>query len=386
MKIKKLDINQYRHLENLTFDFTYKTGEKKGQPLDKICLIGQSATGKTSILEFIKELKGNYFFRDNKYNAIQYEDDFEVDDNFMTDKIELIYLTSEILSSENYNNFHKEINPEGPFGITTNPKLKQNKSKQKFENIIVFSESTVYNIWVEILSFIYSYRINLLNKINEAFAKSSIDNEMFSVWKKENPNPLTEIANNCLNPILKRLNLEVDLIDTSVPIPLKPINKDKPIPITGLSTGTKQLLLSALPLFKLDTENSIILIDEPERSLYPDMQMELISYYQNLAPNAQFIVATHSPFIAASFEPEERFILYFDENGKVQVKNGVSPIGDDPNDMLTNDFMVNYLNHFGEEAYKKYVNLKQQIVEEKNPDKKKELLIEAVKLGDKYKF
>ena len=53
MKISKLHIDQFRHLENLDFDFTYQSGKRKGQPLDKICFIGQSATGKTSLLELI---------------------------------------------------------------------------------------------------------------------------------------------------------------------------------------------------------------------------------------------------------------------------------------------------------------------------------------------
>ncbi len=55
MKISKLHIDQFRHLENLDFDFTYQSGDRKGQPLNKICFIGQSATGKTSLLEIIKE-------------------------------------------------------------------------------------------------------------------------------------------------------------------------------------------------------------------------------------------------------------------------------------------------------------------------------------------
>ena len=116
------------------------------------------------------------------------------------------------------------------------------------------------------------------------------------------------------------------------------------------------------------------------------MQMDLIEHYQNLAPDAQFIVATHSPFIAASFEPDERFILYFDEEGKVAVRRGSSPIGDDPNDMLKNDFGVNYYNKHGEDAYKKYISLKQATANEKDPKKKKELLLETVKLGDAYNF
>ncbi|OMP75382.1 hypothetical protein [[Flexibacter] sp. ATCC 35208] len=56
MKIKKLDIKSFRHLNQLIFDFTYPEGhEKSGMPLEKICFIGQSATGKTGILELIKD-------------------------------------------------------------------------------------------------------------------------------------------------------------------------------------------------------------------------------------------------------------------------------------------------------------------------------------------
>ncbi len=55
MKITKLHIEKYKHLENLVFDFTYQSGDKKGQPLEKICFIGQSATGKTNILNLITD-------------------------------------------------------------------------------------------------------------------------------------------------------------------------------------------------------------------------------------------------------------------------------------------------------------------------------------------
>ena len=63
MKISKLHIEQFRHLENLEFDFTYPEDfhivEKRGKPLDKICFIGQSATGKTGLLELIEQYHSN---------------------------------------------------------------------------------------------------------------------------------------------------------------------------------------------------------------------------------------------------------------------------------------------------------------------------------------
>jgi hypothetical protein len=239
---------------------------------------------------------------------------------------------------------------------------------------------------------IKNYRSKLTQKgsdlINKGFhANYQVIEKEMEVWKKENPNPLELLAEKCLNPILKKLNLEVDVVNTSTPIPLKAINIEKAIPANALSTGTKQLMLNAVPLYKLDTEEAVIMLDEPERSLFPDIQIELMSYYQKLAPKAQFIVATHSPFIAAAFEEDERFILYFDEMGKVSLKRGVSPIGDDPNDILKSDFGLDSLmNSYGVDAYKKYLGLKEKMRSEHDEKIKKELLLELTKLGEKYKF
>ena len=186
--------------------------------------------------------------------------------------------------------------------------------------------------------------------------------------------------------LLNKLNIEIDRINVDYPIPFKNKKTEELIPISGLSTGTKGLLLYMLPLYQIDTSKSIILIDEPERSLYPDMQMELMDFFRKLSPTSQFIIATHSPFIASSFEPEERFILYFDENGNVKVRRGSSPIGDDPNDILANDFGINYINKYGQKAFEEYKNLKQKIYFEKNEKKKEEISKKLEELGEKYNF
>lgn len=415
MKVARLEINNFRHLENLTFDFTYQSGPRKGEPLDKICFIGQSATGKTSLLELIKdyfnlrtnlEVDSKVTFGFNKNKKITFFKDgydaYGSSDNeiipFLKDS-KLFYFSSDQLSEENFyylsntESFSKKPNVTRINVDGTETKYRSSDfDKILRQKMYEFNSTTFDVLWEYILDEISNYHNKLKQKGSDLINKglhqdfSRLGREM-EKWKKDNPNPLIDVAIKCLNPILKKLNLEVDLADTSSFIPLKPINDDKAIPANALSTGTKQLMLNSLPIYKLNTENSIIIIDEPERSLYPDIQMELIPFYQSLAPNAQFIVATHSPFIAASFEPEERFILYFDEKGKVQVRNGVSPIGDDPNDILKNDFgLDNLMNESGIEAYKKYLNLKQKMASEKDEKKKKELLKEVVSLGDKYMF
>lgn len=431
MKISKLHIDQFRHLENLDFDFTYPEDfhieEKRGKPLDKICFIGQSATGKTNLLEIIKEqhiainslvvmnkffsyksdiqiLKGSISFHFNdsiiEINNNQLKHDQNVYsytksggfNNLLKEDDEkkyLYYFKANLISEQNIDIFTK--NPIDIF--EKHPGLDSRFNINNFyliEAPIIFDDKVESELWLILLLEILQYRKNFTQKMSELIHKGLLGNRNkldleFNKWQKENPNKLESFAEK-LNPILEKLNLEIDLVNTEYSIPIKNKRNDEIIPIQSTSTGTKGLLLQFLPLFKFNTKDSIILIDEPERSLYPDMQMDLMDHYKNLAPDAQFIVATHSPFIAASFEPEERFILYFDEEGKVAVRRGSSPIGDDPNDMLYNDFGIDYINKYGKKVYNEYLEKRRQLLFEKDEEVKQKLQDEIESIGDKYNF
>lgn len=427
MNISKLNIDSYKHLQNINFDFTYPNGhEREGELLNKVCIIGQSATGKTSVLELIKnsvsyldklEIVNNNYFWDklnfkfdgeleffSKNSRIHLAKDLvtksgtkflynsEVGGSIkklIDNELKLLYLSSDLISNESVNIFN-----QNPLTILNELSFEKNfETRKKLTDtsyIFQFGHEVNTEIWFLLLYKILDYRKKFTQLVSELMNKGIISdlnklNQEFNKWSEKNENPLVSFAN-YFNPILKKLNLEVDLINTEHLIPIKSSYNEETIPISNLSTGTKGLLLSMFPLYELDTTDSIILVDEPERSLFPDMQIDLISHYQNMAPNAQLIVATHSPFIAAAFEPEERFILYFDNNGKVAVRKGESPIGDDPNDILRNDFNVDYYNDFGKKAYKDYLDLKRKVTFETEPNKKKELVIELAELGDKYNF
>jgi AAA domain, putative AbiEii toxin, Type IV TA system len=429
MKLKSLHIDSYRHLENLHFDFTYPDGhEKAGKPLEKICIIGQSATGKTSLLELIKDeciylndlhlIEGKFIFRHSRFFDLKNCIEFSLIDgtlkiaenkivkngniynyikesgggssvNLLEDELKLIYLSSEIISTDLVNVFNK--NPiDITSSITNFNEIFNFRNFEQKNYTIEFLEKFDDKIWYFLLLNILQYRKKFTQMASELINKGAIGdlsklNKHYANWTEENENPLISFSQK-FNPILSKLNLEIDLVNTEYTIPIKSKLHDEVIPISSLSTGTKSLLLSMFPIYELDTKDAIILLDEPERSLFPDMQVDLMSHYQNLAPDAQFIVATHSPFIAAAFEPEERFILYFDEKGKVQVRRGESPIGDDPNDILHNDFNVDYYNEFGKKAYKEYRDLKTKAISEKDAKKKNELILEITKIGDKYNF
>ena len=100
---------------------------------------------------------------------------------------------------------------------------------------------------------------------------------------------------------------------------LEGIDVDRPF----WSTGTRHLVDTIVPLFELKPKDAIILMDEPEKSLYPDIQEMIIDFYTNLTPECQFFFATHSPIIASSFDPWEVFQLEYDKSNKnvILVKN-----------------------------------------------------------------
>ena len=142
------------------------------------------------------------------------------------------------------------------------------------------------------------------------------------IWKKNEFNPVEDIAKHCLNPLLLNFGLRVKTeLDFKTKedigfIKIEDFNGSE-IPNGLWSTGTKQIVLSALPLYLLKPKNTVILFDEPERSLYPDMQRMVIDYYSSLTKDSQFFYATHSPIIASSFEPWEIIELKLNENGHV---------------------------------------------------------------------
>lgn len=425
MKLKKLKINSHYHLKDLEFDFTYPKGHSKaGQPLDKICFIGQSATGKTNIIHLISEailyllrveiVNNKSVWHRNNYsktlengtleivfegknlilseNSIFYNGrEFTYDDSTggsitnlvhnVKNQNKILYFDSNYVSNANLKYFN------------TNPlEIVFEKRKINYTDLdeFIFGENSSDIYLIKLLESFLDYRQKYDSKVRELLLKGYVSdlekfNKEFKDWQNENPSPIEGFSEK-FNSLLQKLNLEIDKVNVDYPIPFKNKNSDEVIPVNGLSTGTKALLLYMLPLYQIDTEKSIVLIDEPERSLYPDMQMELMDFYGEVSPSAQFIIATHSPFIAASFEPEERFILYFDDNGNVKVKRGISPIGDDPNDILKNDFNIDYINDFGKAAFEKYLALKNKINSEKDLGKKEDLISKYEELGDKYNF
>jgi energy-coupling factor transporter ATP-binding protein EcfA2 len=83
--------------------------------------------------------------------------------------------------------------------------------------------------------------------------------------------------------------------------------EDRNIALATLSSGEKQLL--RIFVDTLVAGSSIILIDEPELSMHVDWQRRLVASMGILNPQAQMILATHSPEIMADITDDKIFRL-----------------------------------------------------------------------------
>lgn len=362
MKVSAIEINNFLNFESdFKLDLTYPVGHhtKAGKPLDKICIIGQSGTGKTVLLNLIKFFSADKIsdkqldFRkinDNvniKFKIDTVADGTEISKKFVEGVFQ--YTSNGLLENEikerwtTYQTALTRILIHYPYDLIRKREgqselnSESNESKKKEEEIylsdkvIDFEIRNIRENWRIMQELIEEHCIkenNLIRTKVEDMKKRPEDAiekvSEIKNWENENANPLAECAEKYLNPILNEFQLEVvqdiDLHELGNRdfIKIKQIKGDE-IPFDLLSTGTKHTLLFALSLFLLKPQNTIILFDEPERSLHPEMQVKFIEKILEMAPDCQFIFASHSPTIASIFEPWEVVHLeYNSDNGKTK--------------------------------------------------------------------
>ena len=322
MKIEKVHIKNVKGIKDLELSF-----KKDDKILDLIVLAGVNGSGKTTILEAIKDFFDNRSidFNDIEKSNIYLEIFFE---DFEREKIipfinidsqNNIYQVFHMLGS--YNSYIKENkglyhqlaknfdNPPKIIYLPANNSFEEVKTKSttllkdyQFINIV---NSTVMN---DIPSYIATRR-NYLATIEEDLTMKEVTNKVV----------------NEINGIFDILEIDVRLKGFSKnekTLPIFENSAGEEFDINDLSSGEKQLFLRTLSIKMLEPNNSIILIDEPELSFYPKWQQRIIEVYKKIGKNNQIIVATHSPHILGSISNENIFILYRNENGKIEAKTG----------------------------------------------------------------
>ena len=322
MKIEKVHIKNIKGIKDLELLF-----KKDNEILDVIVLAGVNGSGKTTILESIKDFFDNKSidFNDIEKSNVNLDIFFE---EFEKEKI------VPFINIDSPNNIYKVFHMLGSY----NSYVKENKGlyhqlTKEFENppkiIYVPANNSFEEVETETSTLLRNYEfINVVNSELMEDIPSYIATRRNYLATIEEDLTMKEITNkvvNEINSIFSILELDVKLKGFSKDEKTMPIFENsagEEFDINDLSSGEKQLFLRTLSIKILEPKNSIILIDEPELSLHPKWQQRIIEVYKKIGENNQIIIATHSPHILGSVSNENIFILYRDEKGKIEAKTG----------------------------------------------------------------
>lgn len=436
LRIRTLKLKSIRQFRDVTFDFTDPT---TGKPLDRICLIGGNGTGKSTILRLLasdkvlgapsamprwtaklgpnasmsidfaggdgkaclyghpKQLK--WGSRRNPLAAIgENELDPPVPLANSDEGKQWITWLREFVAV--YCPPDSELVP-GSATITDLPSANLDSALtllKKPPTKFMVGQDKVADFWKLLIALIKDREARLIEYNRRPENQHRTISEVETEFLAKNPDILKELAV-FWEPILLKAGLKFDYEKASQPVQLTDNLKayiylaaeNAILPYAELSTGIRSFLFRLGHLFTIfryhRDKGGIVLIDEPENSLYPDFLFDLLGHYERTAPSAQLFFATHSPIVAAQFKPEERFILEFDPDLGVKVRRGVTPEGDDPNDVLLKDFAVRTL--YGEKglaSWNRFRELSRLIESENDAGTRKALLKEYLELGRTYNF
>ena len=308
MKIRKLHIKNYKVFDDLELDFT----DANGKTLDKVVLAGVNGCGKTTVLEIIAKIVDGTIYDDLKiYKKSSIDVEIELTIKERKDSEGILNILSEEISliNKSINElqliFSLQLYKESSFFFLQSlrnivPQLLYIPVDTVKQNVSNGNNVRVINV----TSYVREMKTLILNRITD---------DMFSN-KDLAPRLSIEKEIKDINNTLYDMNLATKLVDfESKELVFKSANGQK-IKFEDLSTGEQTLYFRGIYLNKLNPQNSIIMIDEPEESLHPTWQQKVLKLYQNIGENNQVIVATHSPHIIGSSKAEEVFLLEIEGN------------------------------------------------------------------------
>ena len=368
MKLKKLQIQGYKNLEDITIDFSNHNGTT--------LLVGNNGCGKSNILEAISSIFGGLYkdrihkphfdyhleYRINNHDVditlhagkYVFSTDNHVEQKTVFTRNASIYLPTNIISCYSgessrlwgfyyypyYKDYIKSI--KSSTIIPQLPLIYINKFSLEIALLTLFFYD--FSVYSDIASFCSDVlNIRKINKVLFHFEPNR-----FKEWK-DNPilqmikalcqvDDIADVPNDTelsVDEIKNNLNyLEADqrqffyyLYGATMPKDDKLISEIKfeielnngtVITIDDFSEGEKKNLLIQFILETIADENSLILFDEPDSHIHVSRKVELKSTLDKY-PNRENIWTTHSPSLASAFGDNHIIGLGDDTKGSVKI-------------------------------------------------------------------
>ncbi|MBF4989472.1 ATP-dependent endonuclease [Methylophilus sp. 14] len=153
--------------------------------------------------------------------------------------------------------------------------------------------------------------LNSFPKFKEQSAVQFRRLELLILREIELLEPVRRNLNYTFNSVLDSINnllSTIKIIRSDETFSVQPKNDSADIPMNGLSSGESELIALAIEVLKfskLEISDKILLLDEPDVHLHPDLQYKFIEFVENVAKeNFKVVISTHSTAIIAGFSSE----------------------------------------------------------------------------------
>lgn len=281
-------------------------------------ICGANGIGKTTILNVITDAfsSSNRIIKKNaKYETGEYNISYMNNDGYFVEKRKQI----KTFRPEEKENSNLDYNDTEYFMFFN---ANRDIQYQKIDNIPIPKNKTAYNSANDAVKGIGIYNMKGWFIQRELFSKQEIGipEEMHA-----NLN-LAKIAFGLLDDTISFSHIDPISSDIILDTP-----KGK-IAFEYLSSGYKMCIYIVIGmikeietrftdnLFKAESFNGVVLIDEIDLHLHPTWQVKLINTLKKTFPRAQFICTTHSPSILQCLFGHEIIPLGSDQNGNTVVK------------------------------------------------------------------
>ena len=358
MFIKKITIQNFRlfssdkqfEIDNLNIP----DGSNAGSGLN--VFIGENGGGKTALLDAfvlpILEYKTESFSISDFNNPtekteinIYSKNDFEVAGTMpkgsfvakgfsfeagLRSKESKTYLSSIVVSDQKF----ISVDPEKPKSFSPDLRVSVNnpfKGKRFSENDILFLDKN--RLFQTRSGNFNSTRFDrLMEDFNHQYIKNSeidnLNNDLNDKIKRE------KVENNFLSEAITKFaeisgsSISLDFLDNHTPFKnaffAKGKDNNQQILLSNLGSGYEMIfsLLYSFYLAKQGGKQLIVLIDEPELHLHPNLQEKFIEFLLDSSKEAQIIITSHSPLLVKQVSYNDKVKIGIIKNGEEIVNVG----------------------------------------------------------------